>query len=353
MSVSITTIRATAVAAALTVVALSTSAAQQTTRRTSKIRCTTTHTAMRDSTMRDSAMQANKVNCVRRNSLATTRSTTSTRSTTRIPVAKERTAGGTLDTAVVTPPATVDTTTVIITPTPVVVDTTPVVAPLPPAPVETTTVVAPTPMVVRHYGNGLYLGVGGGASMPYGGMNDAYKTGYNITAALGWDAPLGPLGIRADVSYDRFTARSAFPSAGAGTAIALTNVNPEVWSANADLKFRLPFVGRFVGGATTGLYAIGGLGTSYFRNYSSTFAVTNPNTSGNTITTVYGDTIAAGNMATSTNYNSIWRMDANVGGGLSLGFGNTELFVESRYIRAFTSPQRLSWVPIIVGLSFR
>ena len=342
MPIRMTAMRTTGLAVALTVVALSSSAAQQTARRTTsttKVRCTTA----RDSTMRDST------NCVRTKSLASTRSTRSTRSTTRIPVAKERTgtAGGQVDTTVVAPRPPVETTTVVVTqvptPPPPPVETTTVVTP-----VETTTV-APAPVVVRHYGNGFYIGIGGGASVPMGGTNDAYKMGYNVTVPFGWDAPLGALGIRADVSYDQFGARSSFRTAAAGTAVALTSVNPQVWSGNADLKFRLPFVGRFTGGATTGLYAIGGIGTSYFRNYNTTFAVTNPNTN-STTTTVYGDTVA---VVPASNYSSIWRFDANVGGGLSIGLGSTELFVESRYVRVFTSPQRLNWVPVIVGLTFR
>jgi len=246
------------------------------------------------------------------------------------------------------PAAVVETTTTVVTPVPV--DTTTVITP-PPA---ETTIVVPPPMAVRHYGNGFYFGVGGGASMPTGGTSDAYKTGYNITVPFGWDAPLGPLGIRADIGYDQFQARSVFKTAGAGTAAALTNINPQVWSANADAKFRFPFVGRFLGGATTGLYALGGVGTSYFRNYDRTFAVTNPNTNSNstTTTTLYGDS-AVVTTVPSSSYGSLWRFDANVGGGLSLAFGNTELFVESRYIRAFTSPQRLNWVPIILGVTFR
>ncbi|HEX8946211.1 MAG TPA: hypothetical protein VF785_23950 [Gemmatimonadaceae bacterium] len=270
-----------------------------------------------------------------------------TRSSKRIPISKEPvtktdTASGTVDTTMVQPTK-VDTTTV--TPVPVdtttKVDTTTVVTPPPPPPPAETTVVAP-PVMVRHYGNGFYVGIGGGTSVPTGAIRDAYDPGFNVTVPIGWDAPTGPLGLRLDLSYNQLDARSALRSN--GTAVAVTSTNPQIWSAMADAKFRLPFTGRFVGGATTGLYAIGGVGAHYLRNYSSTFGVTNPNTNIND----------QGVQTTALQSNgSLWRMGANVGGGLSFGFGSTELFVESRYVHIFTKDQATSYVPIILGLSFR
>ena len=110
----------------------------------------------------------------------------------------------------------------------------------------------------------------------------------------------------------------------------------------ADVKLRLPFSGQFAG-ATTGFYAIGGVGAHYLRNYGSTFAVTNP-----------GTNISDEGTSVSLNDNgSLWRFGANAGGGISFGLGKTELFVESRYVRLFTSHERTNYVPIVVGLSFR
>jgi opacity protein-like surface antigen len=270
------------------------------------------------------------------------------RSTTRIPISKEpvrtATAAGTVDTTMVQPTK-VDT--VIPTPVPVdtttMRDTTTIVTPPPPPPppLPETTVVAP-PMVVRHYGNGFYIGVGGGTSVPTGAIRDAYDPGFNVTVPIGWDAPTGPLGLRLDLSYNQLDARSSLRNN--GNAIATTSTNPQIWSAMADAKVRLPFTGRFVGGATTGLYAIGGVGAHYLRNYSSTFGLTNPNTN------INDQGVPAASLSDN---GSLWRMGANVGGGISFGFRTTELFVESRYVRIFTKDQATSYVPIILGFSFR
>jgi len=203
-------------------------------------------------------------------------------------------------------------------------------------------VVAP-PVVVRRYSNGFYFGIGGGAAMPTGGIRDAYNTGYNVTVPLGWDSQTGPFGLRLDLTYDQMHARSTFRSSDElPTAVALTTVNPQIWSGMADVKLRLPFSGQFAG-TTTGLYVLGGVGAHYLRNYGQTFAVTNPSTNIN----------EQGTSATLGDNGSLWRFGANAGGGLSFGFGNTSLFVESRYVRMFTSRERTNYVPIVVGLSFR
>jgi hypothetical protein len=317
---------ATAVAVALTVVAMSSSAVAQSS--------STTDTA--------------KVVC-RAGAKPTAKCPTKTaRSSTRIPISKEPvtktdTASGTVDTTMVQPTK-VDTTTVIPVPvdTTTKVDTTTVVTPPPPPPPPAETTVVAPPMVIRRYGNGFYFGIGGGTSVPTGAIRDAYDPGFNVTVPIGWDAPLGPLGLRLDLSYNQLDARSALRNT--GNAVAITATNPQIWSAMADAKFRLPFTGRFVGGATTGLYAIGGVGAHYLRNYSSTFGVTNPNTNIND---------QGVQTATLQNNGSLWRMGANVGGGISFGFGSTELFVESRYVHIFTKNQATSYVPIILGLSFR
>ncbi|HEX4684496.1 MAG TPA: hypothetical protein VH277_17385, partial [Gemmatimonadaceae bacterium] len=116
------------------------------------------------------------------------------------------------------------------------------------------------------------------------------------------------------------------------------------WSALLDAKLRLPFAMRFLGGGTTGLYVVGGGNWDYMRNYATTFAVTNPGTNFNN---------QGVQTATVSNSGSLSRFGLNAGGGLSFGVGRTELFVESRYVRVFTSAERLSYVPILVGVTFR
>jgi len=200
-------------------------------------------------------------------------------------------------------------------------------------------------MQPHRFNNGFYIGLAAGASMPTGGVRNAYNAGLNISVPFGWDAPLGPLGFQGAVTYNTFGARSTFRD-GNGTdgAVALTNVNPQIWSALGDVKLRLPFMGRFFGGGTTGLYVIGGAGLHYMRNYSATFGVTNPGTNINDEGVQTADLRSNG---------SLMRFGVKGGGGVSLGLGAAELFVESRYVRIFTAAQRTNYIPIVAGITFR
>jgi len=201
-------------------------------------------------------------------------------------------------------------------------------------------------MAPRHrFTNGFYIGIGAGTSMPIQTLRNAYNPGLNISVPFGWDAPLGPLGIQGTVSYNNFDARSTFRDAATtGATNALAAVNPQIWSGLADLKLRLPFMGRFLGGGTTGLYVIGGGGVHWLRNYSSTFGVTNPGTNIND---------QGQQTASVSNSGSLVRFGLNGGAGLTLGLGAAELFVESRYVRIFTSAERTSYVPILAGITIR
>jgi hypothetical protein len=319
----------TAGAAVAVLMGMASSAAAQSATARSLAACDTVAT-LRDSTMVDSSRMARLNNTCGRTRLAS--------SSRRIPITKGETAMRTdtlvrVDTVTVTRVDTVASAPIHDTVTVRTVDT-----------VQTAAGVVAPPLVVHRYSNGFYFGIGGGATMPTGGIRDAYNTGYNVSVPFGWDSQTGPFGLRFDLTYDQMHARSTFRSGDElPTAVALTTVNPQIWSGMADLKLRLPFSGQFAG-ATTGFYAIGGVGAHYLRNYGTTFAVTNPGT----------NLTDQGQQAVSLNSNgSLWRFGANAGGGVSLGLGKTELFVEGRYVRIFTSTERTNYVPIVVGLSFR
>ncbi len=255
-------------------------------------------------------------------------------STTRIPITKEAvttgTASGIVDTIITRPETT------IVAPAP---DTTALVMPE-----TTTTPPPPMPMVIRHYGN-FYVGIGAGAAVPTSSIRDAYNTGVNIGVPLGWDSPTSIFGLRLDLTYNNFSARSSFRNGTpTGNVVALTSENPQIWSALGDLKLRLPFTGRFANGATTGIYVLGGVDAHYLRNYAQTFGLTNP------FTNLNADGLPVASVGSN---GSLWRFGANAGGGVSFGFGSTELFLESRYVRIFTSTERTNYVPIILGASIR
>jgi hypothetical protein len=258
---------------------------------------------------------------------AQTRSTRRSRSSTRIPVTKEP-----------------------VVPDSVRRDSTPAPAPAPaptPEPARTPTVTtrdstvylpAPSPVIrMRRYGNGFYVGIGGGASIPTESINNAYNPGYAIQVPIGWDAPYSPLGFRLNLGYTRLDARNSFRNTGTTNPAFLPAADPQIFSAIADAKLRIPFTRSWFG-PSSGLYAVGGGGVNHFRHYNTTFALSNPE---------FNDPAT-----TPSSSESLTRLALNAGGGISWAFRAAEVFLESRYVTTFMPNKRASYVPIILGVNF-
>ena len=49
-----------------------------------------------------------------------------------------------------------------------------------------------------------HFGVSAGLSMPVGTFGDVVKSGYNASALLSYSVPLSPIGVRAELGYNRF-----------------------------------------------------------------------------------------------------------------------------------------------------
>jgi hypothetical protein len=228
-------------------------------------------------------------------------------------------------------------------PVPVVVDSAPPPVVETPAPAPEP---LPEPMPVKHYGNGFYIGLGAGEGIPVQTLRDGYDPGLSVSVPIGWDSQTGPFGIRGNFGYTRLDSRKTFRNTGATTGVGfgssgsafVASSDPQIWSALADLKLRFPFSGHY-DGARSGLYVVGGGGVNYFRNYNTTFALTNPEFNNGTSVTATSE--------------SMTRMALNAGGGLTWGLGMTEVFLESRYVTTFTEGRRASYVPVILGLTFR
>ncbi|MDB4917995.1 MAG: hypothetical protein JWM95_5639, partial [Gemmatimonadetes bacterium] len=200
--------------------------------------------------------------------------------------------------------------------------------------------------MVKHYGNGFYLGLGGGAGLPAEALREGYDPGMAFVAPIGWDSPTSPLGFRVNLGYTRLAARNTFrstgfvtgPGVGTTTTSTVATTDPQIWSAMADLKLRMPFLGHFGGNSGSGLYVIGGGGVNHFRNYDRSLQRTNP-----------GFDMDA---TTGTVNESLTRAAWNAGAGLSIGVHNTAVFLESRYVSLVTDSQHASFIPITVGVTF-
>ena len=158
---------------------------------------------------------------------------------------------------------------------------------------------------------GWYFNLGGGLSMPTGALDDLYGNGWNVTGSAGWHPTQSPFGVRFDATYDRLNGQS-FPP---GSANELADAS--VLAGLAEVTLRIP--------KALGLnpYLVGGGGVYRFNDYGVEDAEAS---------TEFG-----------------W----NIGGGLRFGWGFTSLFVESRYMSVGTPGERATYVPIILGITFR
>jgi hypothetical protein len=215
-------------------------------------------------------------------------------------------------------------------PAPTVVDTTTSVT----TTTTTTTSTGELPMPAMRTRSGWYLGLAGKADIPQNALRDYYRTGYGVEGQIGWDPVNSPLGLRLNLGYSRLQNQTQFSQLR----------DPQIYQAVGDANLRLPF-GR---GLLSGLYAVGGGGVYYFRNYTNTLNVTtNPGTSGGV-----GQGSTGGSVTNVFNAEDKTQFGANVGGGIQFGLGNAALFVESRYVRIFTPNRNSDMVPVAAGLTF-
>jgi len=256
--------------------------------------------------------------------------TTQTRrptSTKRIPISKEGTGAGEV---VSRGRARVDTVTVFKT------DTLRIAAPAA-APVHdtvrvTTTrvdtvTVIPPPRPVR-LPNGFYFGLAGGVSAPNGALFTPNSAGPSAQAQLGWQGAKQLLGVRGDVNWTK---------PGEDSQFSHLQADPDVLNFSADAKLQLPFLTHTFGATHRfGIYGIGGYTYTMFKNLP--MRIDSPN-----------------NTALFTRGSGSWQNvnGWNAGGGASLSWGRTELFIESRVL-AFdpsNAPQSRQ-IPFMFGMNW-
>jgi hypothetical protein len=186
------------------------------------------------------------------------------------------------------------------------------------------------------WGNGFYVGIHGGTNFPQNEINGVYDTGYNVGGQLGWQPMGSPLGVRLNASWNRLNGRTLTNQQIGNVQFTGDLQSADVYNAFADAKLMLPILGR--NRVFGGLYAVGGAGLSYLRNFDR-FQTTTGTTVGESRTGTFNPEDAT-------------RFAANAGGGLSWGVGNVSLFVEGRWVRVFTQDRNTDFVPVTVGLTF-
>lgn len=195
------------------------------------------------------------------------------------------------------------------------------------------TVQIPMPAFLKEIG-GLYFGVGAGSVIPAANFNDSDKPGWSVNGVLGIDPIGSPLGIRLTGAYSDFNKHSY-----AETFLE----SAKMMNVGLDLKLRALTVSPF--DKRVHFYGIGGGTWNRFKNVIEN----------NRGALSVGDTPVPGNLLTSgANLDTDWHngWGYNVGGGGEIGWGRTNLFVETRFSRFRGQNSWISTVPLTVGLSW-
>ena len=176
---------------------------------------------------------------------------------------------------------------------------------------------------------GFYGGLAGGVNAPNGALFTPNGAGPTIQAQFGWQGAKQVLGIRTDLNWSTLGEDSQF---------AGPQGDPDIWNWSISAKAQLPWLTHTFGATHRfTLYGIGGYTHTWFKNLPMRVDATNPNT----LRFIQGT-------PEWTNMNG-W----NAGGGASLMWGRSELFVETRVL-AFTpdnEPQSRQ-MPFMLGMNW-
>lgn len=239
-------------------------------------------------------------------------------STKRIPITKEGSASGEVMTRV-------DTVTVYRTDT-LRLSTTDTVRLTGPTITRVDTVMMAPAVRPIHLPYGLYFGLAGGVSSPNGALFNPNNTGPSAQAQLGWQGHV--LGLRGDFNYAHPMQDAGFP-------------NPDeakIMNFSADARLNIPFLSHLFGSSHRfGLYGLGGYTYSRFKDLPMRI-----------------DTDQTNGALVFSQPNSDWLGQSgwNAGGGASLSWGRTELFLESRAI-VFTAKNAAQsrQIPLMFGVN--
>jgi len=182
--------------------------------------------------------------------------------------------------------------------------------------------------------NGLYFGVGAGVMAPNGSIYNTNSAGPSAQAQLGWQGAKQIIGLRADVNWAK---------PGEDSRYAAPQADPDILNFSADAKLQLPFFNHLFGATHRfALYGIGGYTHTMYKNLP--------------IRVLTGGTLPAGGggvpyVAGSNEWTH--KNGWNAGGGASLMWGHTELFVESRVLSFNdTNINQARQMPFMLGINF-
>lgn len=200
-----------------------------------------------------------------------------------------------------------------------------------------TVVVAPPPVPIK-LPNGFYAGIAAGTSSPDGSIYIPNSTGFLGQMQIGWQNAKQFLGGRISGTYT---------SLGQDSQFSLGN-SAQLWTMSTDLKLNLPLGHVFGFTPRLNAYGIGGWTYTWFKDL--------PHRQDElTINTVNNNSVNINNVNVIRLGENSWtgRNGYDVGGGLSLLWNRSEIFVESRVLgfSPRNSPSARQ-IPVVLGFNW-
>jgi hypothetical protein len=194
------------------------------------------------------------------------------------------------------------------------------------------TVKIPIPQILQQIG-GFYFGLGAGSSLPSANFNDSDKPGWRIEGLVGVDPVGSPFGGRLTAGYSSYTPHSyASPFTG----------DAQIWNLALDGKIRFLTISPLE--HRVHFYGVGGVTWNRFKDVVEV---------GSDGVFNIGERrfLPAGTLGVGDNdWHSGWGY--NLGGGGQIGWGRTNLFVETRYSAFKGMSTWIAHAPLIVGVTW-
>jgi hypothetical protein len=179
--------------------------------------------------------------------------------------------------------------------------------------------------------NGWYYGLAGGSVVPAGALFNPYGAGFTVQGQVGWQLAKGVVGGRFDAGYTQF---------GEDSQYALLGPDPDIWNFNLGAKAQVPYLNHLWGASPRfNVYGIGGATLTAYKGLSFELNSDQPGFGAANVSTPDGD------------WHNKWGW--NAGGGASVLWGRSEIFVEARVLAfKYSNTPQARQVPIILGYNF-
>ena len=181
---------------------------------------------------------------------------------------------------------------------------------------------------------GLYAGY----TNPIDNVDWIYKDSWHLGGRLGWEPENRLLGFFMDAGFTKLNREEGLSSTNVGTGA------PVILHLGLDTKANLLNLGKF------GIYGVAGVNGYRYRNVATVTDLDSAVPADDPCDFVVGDDDSC-----FVNATTAWRnkFGWNFGAGTDFMFGNTSLFVETRFVALQANDERTWTMPISLGFKFR